>query len=101
MDAHVGAAGERPLCELASALRNRRIVPAAMSVAQTFGEFRAEQENLRRLIDPSQQDHQLRNDNARIICAAGLARVQATLPALRGWDRSRAICAAGCGAPNR
>ena len=59
MDAHVGAAGELPLCELASALRNRRIVPAAMSVAQTFGEFRAEQENLRRLIDPSQQDHQL------------------------------------------
>ena len=37
----------------------------------------------------------------RRLFGGGLARVQATLPALRGWDRSRAICAAGCGAPNR
>jgi hypothetical protein len=51
-DAYVGAAGERPLGELASARGNRRIAPAAMSVAQTFGEFRAEQDNLLWLLDP-------------------------------------------------
>jgi hypothetical protein len=33
--------------------------------------------------------------------SAELCGPQATLPALRGCDRSRAICAAGCGAPNR